>query len=302
MNVLSLFDGISAAKLALINAQINVNNYYASEIDKFCIKISEKKFPDIIQLGDVKKLELQNLPQIDLLIGGSPCQDLSNAFKGSGLDGSRSSLFYEFVKIKKKIKPKFFILENVKNKWKKLMDDLLEEEGVIINSMNFSPQSRPRCYWSNIPINIPNKESKSLIKNIIEENPDKKYFFNQKLLSNFDNKNIIQNTKYEINKIFDIPNSLLRDNERQRRVYSIYGKSPTLLARSDTPKIIDNGKLRKLTPLECERLQGLPDDYTAGISDTQRYKAIGNSFSVPVITSILKNMNHKKTKQLRLIL
>jgi len=300
MNVLSLFDGISAARIALINSNTIVDNYFASEIDKFCISISQNNFPDIIQIGDVKNIKFQDLPKIDLLIGGSPCQDLSNAFKGKGLDGARSSLFYEFVKIKNILKPKYFLLENVKNKSKKLMDIMIGEEGVVVNSMSLTAQYRPRCYWSNIPINISDKESNQKILDIIEDHPNSKYYFNDQLLNNYENRNISVD-KIGINKIYDIPRELLKDNERQRRVYSIYGKSPTILARSDTAKIIHNGKLRKLTPLECERLQGLPDNYTSNVSDAQRYKAIGNSFSVPVIATILKKINYHKNKQLTLI-
>ena len=106
MNVLSLFDGISGAMLSLKVAGIKVNNYYASEIDKHCLKVSQHNFPNIIQLGDVKEIRKNKLPKIDLLIGGSKCQDLSNAFKGKGLLGDRSSLFFEFMRLKKELNPK----------------------------------------------------------------------------------------------------------------------------------------------------------------------------------------------------
>ena len=301
MNVLSLFDGISGAMLALQNTDIKVNKYFASEIDKYCISVSKHQFPGIIHLGDIKKLDGKDLPSIDLLIGGSPCQDLSNAFKGKGLDGNRSSLFFEFIRIKENIKPKYFILENVKNKWKQTIDDYIGEEGIIINSNFYTAQSRPRCYWTNIPIEIPDKISDDKIIDIIQEdNIDKKYFFDIKLLNGLELP-LIDNSKIGINKIFDIPRKLLKDNERQRRVYSPYGKSPTLLARSDTTKIFYKNNLRKITPLECERLQGIKDNYTSILSDTQRYKAIGNSFTIPVISSILRNIRKTKKKQLKLI-
>ena len=298
MNILSLFDGISGAMLAIKRNNIKITNYYSSEVDKHCISVSKKHFPNIIRLGDIKNINISNLPKIDLLIGGSPCQDLSNAFKGKGLKGDRSSLFYNFLSIKEKIKPNFFLLENVKNKWKKNIDSYLKEEGELINSFHFTAQFRPRCYWTNIPIDSTSDISKEILLDILEKKPDKKYFFDSKLISN----NIIKTNKsfLGIQKIFDIPRSLLKDNERQRRVYSPYGKSPTLLARSDTTKILYRKKLRKLTPLECERLQGIPDNYTDILSDTQRYKAIGNCFTIPVISSILRNMGKKKKKQLRL--
>jgi len=301
MNILSLFDGISAARLALINSKISVENYYSSEIDEYCQIVSKNAFPDIIPIGDVRNIDIKTLPKIDLLIGGSPCQDLSHAHKGTGLDGARSSLFYEFVKIKDILKPKYFILENVMNKWKKLMDETLGEEGIVINSKYYSAQYRPRCYWSNIPIKIPKKEFDCSVIDILEKNPDNKYFINNDLLKNYDGTNQITNRQNGIIKIYDIPRDLLKDNERQRRVYSVYGKSPTLLARSDTAKFYHRKFLRKLTPLECERLQGLPDNYTANLSMTQRYKAIGNSFTVPVISSILNNIGNTKNKQLQFV-
>ena len=301
MNVLSLFDGISGAMLALQDANIKVDKYFASEVDKHCLAVSNQQFPDIIQVGDVKNIDRKNLPKIDLLIGGSPCQDLSNAFKGKGLDGNRSSLFFEFIRIKEDIKPNFFLLENVKNKWKETIDDYIGEEGIIINSHFYTAQSRPRCYWTNIPIEFPDKISDDKIIDIMQEdNIDKKYFFDNKLSNGF-NSPLINNSKIGINKIFDISREFLKDNERQRRVYSPYGKSPTLLARSDTTKIFYKNNIRKLTPLECERLQGIKDNYTSILSDTQRYKAIGNGFTVPVISSILKNIGKIKKKQLRLI-
>tara|TARA_B100000212_G_scaffold297713_1_gene241596 strand:+ start:1453 stop:2361 length:909 start_codon:yes stop_codon:yes gene_type:complete len=300
MNVLSLFDGISGAMLALQDANIKVEKYFASEIDKHCIAVSKHHFPNIIQLGDVKNINLRNLPKIDLLIGGSPCQDLSNAFKGSGLKGDRSSLFFDFKRIKQDIKPKFFLLENVKNKWKEIIDDYMGEEGVIINSYFFTAQSRPRCYWTNIQIDTPNKISDQRIIDIMEKgNIDKKYFFDKKLIKGLETP-LLKNSEIGIKKIYDIPREILKDNERQRRVYSIYGKSPTLLARSDTAKIFYKKNIRKLTPLECERLQGIKDNYTSILSDTQRYKAIGNGFTIPVISNILKNIGKTKKKQLRL--
>lgn len=300
MNVLSLFDGISGAMLSLKLAGIKVNRYFASEIDKHCLKVSQYNFPNIIQLGDVKEIRKSKLPKIDLLIGGSPCQDLSNAFKGKGLLGDRSSLFFEFMRLKQELKPKYFLLENVKNKWKKEIDNHIGEEGIIINSEFFTAQSRPRCYWSNIPIEIPDKISDVNIRDIMQETEvDQKYYFKDKLISGTKHINL-SNSKSGIIKVFDISRDFLKDNERQRRVYSPNGKSPTLLARSDTTKIFYKNKLRKLTPLECERLQGIPDDYTSIISDTQRYKSIGNSFTVPVISYILRGIGKVKKKQLGL--
>ena len=296
MNVLSLFDGISGAMLSLKLAGIKVNRYFASEIDKHCLKVSQHNFPNIIQLGDVKEIRKSKLPKIDLLIGGSPCQDLSNAFKGKGLDGDRSSLFFEFMRLKKELKPKYFLLENVKNKWKEEIDQIIDEEGVLINSEYFTAQYRPRIYWTNIPIKNPAEISTQNIIDILEDAPiNKKYMFNIKLLDDVDTS-VKKNSSSSIKKICDIPRERLKDNERQRRVYSVLGKSPTLLARSDTTKILNKKILRKLTPLECERLQGIPDNYTKSLSDTQRYKSVGNSFTIPVISHILKGISKKNNQ------
>ncbi|RXJ93760.1 hypothetical protein CRV00_09875 [Malaciobacter molluscorum] len=295
MNILSLFDGISCAHIALDKLNIPISNYYASEIDKYAIKVSKENNPNIIHLGDVRNIEPKKLPKIDLLIGGSPCQDLSNAQKGEGLKGEKSRLFYEYIRIFKEIKPKYFLLENVQNKWGNLMSEIIGVEHILINSSLFSAQSRPRYYWTNIDINnLPTELHKEKIKDIKEDNVSEKYFFNKQpvldFLKSIDIDNKKTETKEGIVKLFDLPKEVHNDNERQRRVYSLESKSPTILARTDTTKIYDNGRIRKLTPLECERLQKIPDNYTISCSDTQRYKMIGNAFTVDTITHILKGL------------
>jgi len=300
LNILSLFDGIGCSRLALDQCNnIEVNKYYYSEIDKNCINLTNKKFSSGIFLGPVEKINPKTLPKIDLLIGGSPCQDLSNAHKGDGLKGMRSSLFYRFINLKKILKPKYFLLENVKNKWSKVMDKEIGVKGVELNSMFLSAQFRPRVYWTNIDFeNIKNDNKKIVIKDILEKTKEKKYFF--KININQINKKISHNKKSGIKKIFLIPKNLLKDNERQRRVYDLNSKSTTLLARSDTPKILINNNIRKLTPLECERLQGLPDNYTADFSNTTRYKMIGNGFTVQSIKYILSHIGKNRLKQKQL--
>ncbi len=301
LNVLSLFDGIGCSRLALKKSpNLKVNKYFYSEVDKNCIKLLKTKYPDDIYVGAVENIDIKKLPKIDLLIGGSPCQDLSNAHKGDGIGGVRSSLFYQFVKIKNKLKPKYFLLENVKNKWSKLMDKEIGVSGIELNSLYLSGQYRPRVYWSNIEFNEINQDSKNkTIKDYLEKKPDNKYFFNLNL-KKINKINNQKKLKSGINKIFIIPREQLKDNERQRRVYDINGKSPTLLARSDTPKIFINKRIRKLTPLECERLQGLPDNYTSDFSNTTRYKMIGNGFTVQVIKYILSFIGKKTTKKKQL--
>lgn len=300
MNVLSLFDGISCARIALDNLGIVVENYFASEIDKYAIKVSKENYPDIIHLGDIRNIKSVNLPKIDLLIGGSPCQDLSNAQKGLGLQGEKSGLFYEYIRLLKEIKPTYFFLENVKNKWGETMSKYVGVDYIEVNSNLFGAQSRPRLYWTNINYpQLPSKLSKINISDIIEQDADERYYINKEGIENF----ILSSrcnpslSKDGINKVFDIPKEIHKDNERQRRVYSVNSKSPTILARADTTKILINGRIRKLTPLECERLQSIPDNYTVSACDTQRYKMIGNAFTVNVIEHFLKGVNCKKHKE-----
>jgi len=297
MNILSLFDGISGARIALEKLNIPITNYYASEIDKYAIKVSKENYPDIIHLGDIRDIKASDLPPIDLLIGGSPCQDLSNAQKGLGLKGEKSRLFYEFVRLYKELNPKYFLLENVKNRWGNLMSEIIGVDFVEINSSLFSAQSRPRYYWTNIAFPpLPISHHQEVLKDIIESNVDEKYYFNKKGLDEFVEQNLTFDktpTKDGIIKLFDVPKDIINDNERQRRIYSLNSKSPTLLARADTTKIVDNGRVRKITPLESERLQNIPDNYTASCSDTQRYKMIGNGFNINTIVHILKGLEHE---------
>ena len=296
MNVLSLFDGISCARIALENLGIKVENYFASEIDKHAIMVSKHNYPDIIHLGDINTVNAKDLPKIDLLIGGSPCQDLSNAQKGKGLKGSKSALFYEYIRLLKEIKPKYFLLENVKNKWGDVMSDFVGVNYIEINSGLLSAQSRPRYYWTNLDYKkLPKSNSKDTLKDIVVKKVDDKYYLDKLGLDEFiksvdKNKSI---SKDGINKIFEIPKEIHKDHERQRRVYSLKSKSPTILARADTTKIFIKNRIRKLTPLECERLQCIPDNYTSISSDTQRYKMIGNAFTVSIIENFLTGLNKK---------
>jgi len=297
MNVLSLFDGISCAKIALDNLGVEINNYYASEIDPYAIKVSNINHPDIINLGDIRKIQPGILPEIDLLIGGSPCQDLSNAQKGLGLNGKKSGLFYDYIRLLKAINPRYFLLENVKNKWGNLMSEYVGIDYVEISSAKFSAQSRPRYYWTNIDYaNIPPENHNTQLNDIIEGQVDEKYYLRNPRVDEFLKNNSVANkkpTKEGIVKALQLPREIHNDHDRQRRVYALSSKSPTLLARADTTKILHQGRVRKLTPIECERLQGIPDNYTQICSDTQRYKIIGNAFTVQVIEHLLSGLNKR---------
>lgn len=304
MKVLSLFDGVSCAYEGCLRAGIDVKEYYACEIDKYAIKVSQSKHPDIIRpVNDVRELIGTMLPEIDLLIGGSPCTDLSIAKKNrEGLKGSRSSLFWEYVRILKEVKPKYFILENVASMAKEDRDIITEEMGVepvMFNASLVSAQTRKRLFWTNISFELP--EDKGIVlKDILQpdaEVDDRMVTKEGKaytLTASYNGavvKNSIERKQRTMVKVGHVGNNDAQAN----RVYSPDGKTPTLSANggglgAKTGLYDIENKIRKLTPIECERLQGLPDDYTAGISNTQRYKCLGNAFNVDVVATIIKNI------------
>jgi DNA (cytosine-5)-methyltransferase 3A len=402
MNVLSLFDGISCARVALDRAGIEVNAYMASEIDKNAIKVSEKNYPDIIRVGSVVDLEVEG--QIDLLIGGSPCTDLSIAKKDrKGLEGNQSSLFWEYVRIKKECKPQWFILENVASMPKKDRDIITKEMGVepvMFNASLVSAQSRKRLFWTNIPFDLP-EDRGILLKDILQPDGevDERMVVKGKaytLTASYSKASAspaqvehniekgqrtmvkvghIGGSDAQANRVYDTDGKsctlsanggglgaktglycvgavegttrkgmegqehLSRAHRDGNRIYDPEGKAPTLSAnggntagssalikvgrdvgrrlvdghRADADTSIpyerrietreddkcgtltsvakDNlvvgERIRKLTPIECERLQGLPDNYTEGVATTNRYKCLGNAFNVDVIAHIL---------------
>jgi len=268
MNVLSLFDGISCAYESLKKSSIKVKYYYASEIDMNAVIVSKINHPDIIQLGDVKEIDGGLLPKIDLLIGGSPCLDLSIAKKDrKGLEGEHSSLFWEFVRLKNVVNPTYFILENVASMPKKDKDIITEALGVepvLFNASLVSAQSRKRLFWTNIKFELP-EDKGILLKDILQ--PD----------AEVDDRFVVDG------KSFCLTSS-----------YSKVSNSPAQIEHNAKKKqrtmVKENDSIRKLTPIECERLQGLPDDYTKDIAMTNRYKALGNAFNVDVVAHILKNI------------
>ena len=369
IRVLSIFDGIAAARQALKELNIDCD-YYASEIDKFAIQIAKSNHPDIIHVGDVKGIEIEdgyifhnqnNDPMqnggsfksdIDLLIGGSPCQDLSIAGNGKGLKGERSGLFYEYLRILHKIKPKYFVLENVasmKKEYKDKISELLGVQPIMICSSKLTAQMRKRLYWAGElqeggtykKVDIEQPEDKGIVlKDIIESGDTERlksycvtatysracpedYF-------NHGQRQLIFKSSVQLGKI--------GKGGQGNRVYDSRGKSICLSANSgglgsktglyeikgcavrgryknnsnETEQkleiredekinclttvskdslVVVKDMVRKLTPTECERLQGYPDFYSEGVSQTQRYKALGNSFTVPVIKHILLTLN-----------
>ena len=375
MNVLSLFDGMSCGQIALERAGIKIDNYFASEIDKYAIQVAKHNYPNTHHIGDVIKVKAENLPQIDLLIGGSPCQGFSLAGKQLNFDDPRSKLFFEFVRLLNECKPKYFLLENVKMKkeYQDIISEHLGVEPIEINSNILSAQNRRRLYWTNIPnVSLPHNKG-ILLKDIVHENVDNKlsekeidYMLrstgnwspvNKNRFETYLNyperkahcltasftKGVPYNCFFEILSEYIVPfdkTLQILDKEVQRgkvryfrkdsqanRVYYIHDKVITLtgdagggaakmgqylfgcitpdrvdqrqngqrfndgkkfytLTAQDKHGVFIEGYIRKLTPIECERLQTVPDNYTAGVSNSQRYKMLGNGWTVDVICHI----------------
>lgn len=319
MNVLSLFDGMSCGRIALDRAGIPVTQYYASELDKYAIKVAQANWPDTIQLGDVTRWREWNIDwsSIDLLIGGSPCQGFSFAGKQLAFDDPRSKLFFVYVDILNHIRalnPDVkFMLENVKMKREHLdvISDHLGVEPVFINSALVSAQNRQRYYWANWGFRQP--EDKGIIlADILEKGAD-----------NHDQRTMIRPAAIVGRKLDE--NGKRNDALDQKPVQCLevqpHGKSRCLsTVAKDTvvspmqpgryplrgvefnrndglnrnhnqAAITDGDHYRKLTPIECERLQTVPDDYTAHVSNTQRHKMLGNGWTVDVIAHVFRAMH-----------
>lgn len=308
MNILSLFDWISCGRLALERAGIQVDNYFASEIDKYAIQVSKKNYPDTIHIGSVTDVyynwwSLYNCNQdepifnwnIDLLIGGSPCQSFSIAGKQEWFDG-KSWLFYEYLRILKKVKPKYFLLENVKMK-KEFQDQISKELGcnpIEINSSLVSAQSRKRLYWTNIPWIEQPKDKNIFLKDILEDTVDEKYFMTIEQFKNLWFESL-QRLYFEKAPTLSTMGGWHRQPKILCNLYNqriMIEKCWTLwtgqwFTNKQWYQVIEwLHRIRKVTPLECERLQTLPDNYTEWVSNTQRYKAIGNWWTVDVIAHI----------------
>lgn len=299
MKVLSLFDGCACARVALERSGISTENYYASEIDKWAIRIAHKNYPDMIQLGDITRWHTWNLPKLDLIIGGSPCQGFSRAGFMEGFKDERSKLFFEFVDCLSIFKPKYFLLENVymKQEWQDIISMYLGVEPVRINSNLFSAQLRDRLYWTNIPVDLNIQDKGIVLKDILESGAvdrDKAYAIDASYWKGTNYKEYKKKKRRQIDYLPDRIGTVGKDG-MGTRVYSPEGKSVCLKAlgggwgvKTGLYKMGDT--IRKLTPIECERLQTLPDNYTEGVSNTQRYKMLGNGFTVDVIAHILKGI------------
>ena len=300
MNILSCFDGMSCGQIALNRAGIDYSTYYASEIDRYAIQVTQANYPDTVQLGDIRSVDPLALPKIDLLIGGSPCQGFSFAGKQLNFEDPRSKLFFDFVRLKETLKPKYFLLENVRmsKESQDIISKYLDCEPVAINSALVSAQSRQRLYWTNIPFTMP--EDKGIVLGDILENGftdrdkahciDANYAKGGNLKSYFDKgrRQLVFNKPIQVN-----PSKKAGGKQpyMQDRVFSKQGKSHALTASFASRTNVDDNGFRKLTPLECERLQTVTEGYTNHVSNTQRYKMLGNGWTVDVIATILEGIN-----------
>jgi len=304
MRVLSLFDWIACGYEALVRAGIKVDTYYASEIDKYAIQIAKKNHPDIVEIGDVNNVDFSQY-DVDMVIWWSPCQDLSIAKANrQWLSWARSWLFRRFVEAVRTIKPKYFLLENVNSMSKEAKEVITKElwvEPILINSALVSGQQRKRLYRTNIPWITQPEDKHIMLEDILES------------WISWSDKSVCLTANYS-GAYF--PHDYLR-SQRQMvaepirlwqigkggqwwRIYSVRWKSvclsanggggwaKTWLYKIDLP----DGEyiIRKLTPIECERLQTLPDNYTEWVSDSQRYKMLGNGWTCDVVAHIFSFM------------
>jgi DNA-cytosine methyltransferase len=371
MNVLSCFDGLSGGQIALKKSGVKVTSYYASEIDRYAIQVAQANFPNTMQVGDISKVDASSFNHdIDLLMGGSPCQGFSFAGKQLNFEDSRSKLFFEFIRLRDELKPKYILLENVR--MSKQSQDVISEyigfECQALNSSKLSAQNRYRLYWFGVLVNgkyeqitiEPMKDLGIVMQDILEDG------YATDAMTNVDGKSHCLTARYNgavwwnsierkqrtmvlkdnptVSKdgLIRVGTADLRGHDSIKRVYAQEGKSPTLttmqgghrepkvaVGRIVNRRLDENGTRkdeqldlpftrqlevradeksnclttvqkdnvlvskdmwRKLTPLECERLQTMPDNYTNHVSNSQRYKMIGNGWTVDVIAHILKSI------------
>jgi len=281
MRVLSLFDGISGARQALKELNIDCE-YYASEIDKYAMQISKANYPDIVQMGDVRNVG-GSVIDVDLLIGGSPCQDLSIAGNGKGLEGKRSGLFFEYLRILNKVKPRYFVLENVasmKAADRDIISKNLGIEPIMINSALLTAQQRKRYYW--VGKLVADKYNQVIIEQPKEANQllmiDENWCY---AAIGFSNKRFFRKTE----KLGTLTASMYK---------GVRGAGRPIIAHKSVVgqdmDSTDKSLYRMLTVNESCELQGFPSGYCDSVSKTQAYKALGNSFTVPVIKHILSTI------------
>ena len=274
IKVLSLFDGISCGMVALERAKVKVSRYVAYEIDKYAIQVSKKNYSQIEHCGDITKADFSQHKGFDLIIGGFPCQDLSIAKNNrKGLEGERSGLFWELVKAIETIKPKYFLVENnygMPKEAKEIITKTLGVEPILINSALVSAQQRKRLYWTNIP-NVNQPRDKGILLSSVLNKKRKWFPLQDWCFKYYGNKRKVDGLR----TITSEKSFCLTTSKTHPRNYYLSE---------------DRLKMTNILPEEAEILQTLPIGYTEGVSDTQRYKAIGNGWTVDVIAHILRGL------------
>jgi DNA-cytosine methyltransferase len=277
MNVLSLFDGSSCCQIALNKFGIHYDNYFASEIDKYALAISKANYPKSIYVGDVLNVKGKQLPNIDLLAGGSPCQGFSFAGKTLNFDDPRSKLFFEFVRILDETKPKYFFFENVpmSTQSKNIISSYLGVEPILINSNLVSAQNRKRYYWTNI--GIPKIEDKNIFwSDIMEHEAEDVTYYSEAAFK------WIFKTQKRRDRFKEF------DKDSKIKMQLVEASHHKLYSNQRCFGITDKKGMRYISPLECERLQNMPDNYTNHVSRSRRYMAIGNGWTVDVVGEFFK--------------
>lgn len=307
MNVLSLFDGMSCGQIALERAGIPVTNYFASEIDKYAIQVTQANFPNTIQVGDVRSVRAENLPKIDLLIGGSPCQGFSTVGTNQAFNDPRSALFFEYLRILQGCAPTFSNIKNVRMKkiWESFITWMLRVDPLKINSALVSAQTRKRLYWTNIPGITSPKDQGQYLKDILETGTiGHTYYFGKPKVPFIQDIGTSVGARlvgrYLIDGIRQDGRGLTAGLTRQYIECRKDAKTNALTTRPKDAIIVPfyragrhiahTTPYRNPTPLEYERLQTVPDNYTNHVSNTQRYKMIGNGWTVDVIAHILRGL------------
>ncbi len=292
ITVLSLFNGCSMLRPALDKAGIQVDNYYSSEIDKFASQIANKNYPDTVQLSDINSWQDWQLPQIDLLTAGFPCQDLSVAGHRKGLDGERSSLLFQALAIRDKYKPKYFLFENVasmSNANRDKISELIGVEPIKLNSKYWGVQNRERLFWTNIP------NAKQIEQDQASNDQQKR--LQDILLDGVTDREKAKCLLASYCSVATTPNQLRRYLDGKMGQIIFTGLTHTQLqaifdkhGKNWSDDLLNSTAIRKLYPIECERLMNLPDNYTEGVSKTQRYKMLGNGWDVAVVADILGSL------------